>query len=80
MDRFPNKMNIVQLAEASGFSVFDIDFYIQTGLVSKPLSIFSFTRLHQNQLKQFKKAQQTDYNFQATERAKCFIGNHPVSP
>ncbi len=79
MDRFPDKMNIVQLAEASGFSVFDLDFYIQTWLVSKPLSIFYFTRLHQNQLQQIKKAQQTGYGFQATGRAKCFIGNHPVS-
>lgn len=79
MDRFPDKMNIVQLAEASGFSVFDIDFYIQTGLVSKPLSIFYFTSIHQNQLKQLKKAQQTGYDFQATGRAKCFIGNHPIS-
>ena len=33
--RFQNKMNIVQIAETSGFSVFDIDFYTQSGPVRK---------------------------------------------
>ncbi len=36
MDRFPDKINIVQLAETSGFSVFDINDYIQSELDNKP--------------------------------------------
>ena len=79
MDRFPNKMNIVQLAETSGFSIFDISFYIQRELVNKPKNIFYFTSDHLNQLKQLKKALLKGYDFQATGRVKRFLGSYPIS-
>ena len=34
--RFPNIKNIVQLAETSGFPVFETNLYIQSGLVREP--------------------------------------------
>ena len=50
MDRFPNKLNIQQLAERSGYSADKIDLLIQEGLVSMPAEGFMFTAKHEQEL------------------------------
>ena len=50
MDRYPNKLNIQQLAERSGFSANKIDLLIQEGLVSKPTGL-TFSGKHIQELR-----------------------------
>lgn len=60
MDRCPNKLNIQQLAERSGYSANKIDLLIQEGLVSRPKGL-TFSLQHIQELENIRAVARTGY-------------------
>jgi len=79
MNRFPSKLNIVQLSERSGFSVSRIDLLIQDGLVSGPVNGFMFSSMHEQELESIKTLEEYGCNIEHGRRTDYVIDMFAVS-
>lgn len=79
MDRFPNKMNISQLAERSGYSADKIDLLMQEGLVSSPTEGFMFSNKHQQEIDNIKLLVKSGYLIECDRHSTYTIDRFIVS-
>ncbi len=78
MDRFPNKLNISQLAERSGYSADKVDLLIQEGLVSPPVNGYMFTNQHQQELENIRSVAKSGYQIECGRHASYTVDSFEV--
>ncbi len=78
MERFPNKMNLAQLSERSGYSADKIDLLIQEGLVSAPSNGFCFTSKHLQEIKNIQKVSAAGYQIECGRQPSYLVDRFTV--
>lgn len=79
MDRYPNKLNIQQLAERSGYSADKIDLLIQEGVVSMPAEGFIFTAKHEQELQNIRTVAASGYPIECGRNGAYLIDSSALT-